>query len=80
MTMKNKSRSIPKELIRLKANEIWKNRLREGKDGTAESDWIEAKDYLEQHWWKVFLWRLEKIINRLGKSITRRFTTLGNRT
>ena len=78
--MNNKSRSIPKELVRLKANEIWKNRLREGRDGTAESDWIEAKEYLEKHWWKVFLWRLEKIINRLGKSITRRLTTLGNRT
>lgn len=78
--MKNKSRSIPKELIRLKANEIWKNRLREGIDGTAEGDWIEAKEYLEKHWWKVFLWRLKKTINRLGKSITRKFTTLGHRT
>ncbi len=72
--MKNKSRSIPKELIRLKANEIWQNRLRKGIDGTAESDWLEAKKYLEKHWWKVFLWRLQKTINRLGKSIRRRFT------
>ncbi len=78
--MKNKSRSIPKELIRLKANEIWKTRLREGIDGTPESDWIEAKEYLEKNWWKVFLWRLQKTINRFWKSITRKFTILVNRT
>ena len=55
----NRSRSIPEELIKLKANQIWKKRLREGRDGTPESDWIEAKRYWEKHRCQVFLWRLE---------------------
>ena len=78
--MKINSRSIPKELIRLKANQIWQERLRQGRSGTPESDWMAAKEYLESHWWKVLLWRWEKFISKVGKSIRKRFTVLGNRT
>ena len=42
------SRSIPEELIKIKAYEIWKKRQREGRDGTPTSDWIEARKYLEE--------------------------------
>ena len=70
----NKSRSIPEELIKLKANEIWRKRLREGIDGTPESDWLQAKKYLEKHRWPVFLWRL----NKLRKLIKRRLRTFAN--
>ena len=41
------SRSIPEELIRIKAHEIWKKRQLEGIDGTSERDWIEARHYLD---------------------------------
>ena len=68
----NKSRSIPKELIKVKAHKIWKKRLREGKDGTPEDDWIKAKKYLEKHGGKVFLWKLGKTLNKLWKLIARK--------
>ena len=68
----NKPRSIPQELIKLKANQIWKKRRREGRDGTPESDWIEAKKYLEKHRWQVFLWRLEKTLKKVWKLIRKK--------
>ena len=68
----NKPRSIPQELIKLKANKIWKTRLREGRDGTPESDWIEAQKYLEKHRWQVFLWRLEKTLKKVWKLIRKK--------
>ncbi len=71
--MMKKSRSIPEELIQLKAHQIWKNRQRKGKGGTPESDWIEGKKYLEKHWWEVWLWRLKKV----WKLIRRRIRTIG---
>ena len=67
----SKSRSIPEELIKIKAHEIYKERQHKGKDGTPESDWIEAKKYLEKHRWEVPLWRLGKTLNKLSKSIGR---------
>ena len=51
-------RSIPEELIKIKAHQFWEKRQREGRDGTPESDWIEAKKYLEKHQWKVFWWEV----------------------
>ncbi len=69
-----KPRLIPEELIQIKANQIWKNRLRKGIEGTPESDWIKAKKYLEKHWWEVWLWRLKKV----WKLITRKVRTLGH--
>ena len=74
-----KSRSIPEELIQIKANQIWKNRLRLGIDGTPESDWLKAQQYLEKHWWQVWLWRSKKTFNKLWKLIKRRIRILGNR-
>ncbi len=54
-----KTRSIPKELIEDKAHKIWQKRDLEGKEGTAEGDWLEAKEYLEKHYLRViFLWKV----------------------
>ena len=44
----SKSSWIPEELIKTKAQEIWKARQREGRDGTADDDWEEAVNYLEK--------------------------------
>lgn len=65
---------IPEELIKIKANQIWKKRLRKGRDGTPESDWIEARKYLEKHWWEVWFWKLK----RVWKLIKRRLRTFTN--
>ncbi len=67
----SKSRLIPEELIRIKAHQIYKERQREGRNETPESDWEEAKKYLKKHWWKIVLWRLGKTLNKLRKSIGR---------
>lgn len=70
----SRSRSIPEELIKLKANEIWKKRLREGREGDSESDWFKAKKYLQKHRWQVVLWRL----NKLWKLIKRKLRVFAN--
>ncbi len=67
-----KTRSIPRELIEDKAHKIWQKRDLEGRDGTAESDWNEAKEYLEKHRGEVFLWKLGKVLNKSGKLIGRK--------
>ncbi len=66
------SHSIPEELIKIKAHEIWKKRQREGRDGTPENDWMEARQYLEKYRWKVFWWKFRKRFNKLEKLIVRR--------
>lgn len=76
--------SIPEEsiegLIKIKAYDIWKKRLRKGIAGTPESDWIKAKKYLQKHRWEVFWWKFRKIFKPhqqliwfvLGKPMIRR--------
>ena len=63
----SKSRSLPEELIKIKAHEIWEKRQREGRDGTPEGDWIKAKKYLEKHWWEVYWWKLKRIPTTIYK-------------
>ncbi len=65
----NRLSLIPEELIRIKADKIWKKRLRDGRDGTPESDWQEAKQYLATHPREVLLWRLNRPFIWLEKSI-----------
>ena len=65
----SKFRLVPEELIKVKAHKIWKKRQLEGRDGTPESDWLEARQYLETHLWEVFWWRLRKTLNKLWKFI-----------
>ncbi|MGK7935019.1 MAG: pentapeptide repeat-containing protein, partial [Xenococcaceae cyanobacterium] len=67
-----RSRSIPRELIEDKAHKIWQKRALEGRDGTPEDDWNEAKKYLENHRGEVFLWKLGKVLNKLRKLIGRK--------
>ncbi len=55
-----RSRSIPEELIKVKAHKIWEKRLLKGRDGTPESDWEKARQYLEKHRWEVFWWKFRK--------------------
>ena len=40
---------LPKELIEIKARQIWEKRQLDGIDGTAQSDWGEAKRSLEEY-------------------------------
>ena len=42
-----KHKPIPEALIQARAYEIWKTRQREGKDGSPEKDWEQARAYLE---------------------------------
>ncbi len=61
----SRSRSIPEKLIKIKAQTIWEKRQSEGLQGTSESDWIEARQYLEKHRWEVFQWKLaQSLANR----------------
>ena len=62
---------IPEELIRLKAHQIWKERQLDEREGTPQSDWQEAKQYLDKHWREVFWWKFRKRFNKLGKLIER---------
>ena len=48
---------IPEELIELKAHQIWEQRQLDGREGTPQSDWEEAKQYLEKNRWKVRQWK-----------------------
>ena len=68
----SKSRSIPEELIRLKAYEIKEERQQcEEKGILSEKTWIDdyhdyldAKKYLEKHRWEVFQWKLTKTLSK----------------
>ena len=48
---------IPEELIELKAHQIWEKRKLDGKEGNPQSDWEEAKRYLENNRWRVYQWK-----------------------
>ena len=48
---------IPDELIKIKAHQIGEKRELEGKDGTPQTDWEEAKRYLKNHRWEVRQWK-----------------------
>lgn len=63
MSNSSNSRSIPEELIKIKAQTIWKKRQSEGVQGTPKSDWIEARQYLEKHRWQVFHWKLTQSLS-----------------
>ncbi|MDF5726603.1 MAG: pentapeptide repeat-containing protein, partial [Rhizonema sp. PD38] len=62
--------SIPLELIQLKSYEIWAERERKGKSSTPEEDWAKATEFLNQHWWTVARWQLEKRYKTLKVSAT----------
>lgn len=59
----SKFRSIPEELIKIKAHQFGEKRQLEGRDGTPESAREEAIKYLKKHQWEVFLWRLRKTLS-----------------
>ena len=59
----------PEELIELKAHQIWEKRQLDGREGTPQSDWDEAKQYLEKHRWGILLWRLNRPFVWLEKKI-----------
>ena len=40
---------LPEELIKIKAHQIWEKRQLDGREETPQSDWDEAKQYLEEH-------------------------------
>ncbi len=74
----NKSRSIPEELIKVKAHEIWKKRLHEGRGGTPKDSRIEAKKYLENHRWEVLWWQANNTL-RLFRNFLSLFGDPGSR-
>ena len=59
--------SIPEELIAIAAHKVWKKRLVEGKNGTPERDWIDARQYLEKHPWEVWQWKRTKTLSQRAK-------------
>lgn len=74
-----KSRSIPKELIKHEANKIWRKRQRIGRDGTAESDWRDARQDLEKKYLIViFLWKVNTPV-RLFRNFWSLFGDTNNR-
>ncbi|MDJ0590163.1 MAG: pentapeptide repeat-containing protein [Pleurocapsa sp. MO_226.B13] len=66
-------RSIPEELIRIKAKKIWMERQSKGIDGTAEGDWNRARQYFKKHPWEVLWWKFRKQLNKPGKLIGKIF-------
>ncbi|QLE42247.1 pentapeptide repeat-containing protein [Nostoc sp. C052] len=62
--------SIPVELIQAKAYEIWATRERNKESGTSEDDWSNAVKFLNQHWWFVTLWKIDKRYQQLKVSAT----------
>ena len=61
----SKSRSIPEELIKIKADQIGKKRESQGKVKTPEVDLVIARQYLEKHWWEVFCWQVNTLPGKL---------------
>jgi hypothetical protein len=53
--------SIPEELIKAKAYEIWKVREQNGKGGNPETDWHEAVEYYKKHKQAIFLGRVREL-------------------
>ena len=64
----SKFRSIPEEIIKVKANQIWQKRQREGREGTSESDWNQAKKYLEKQRWEIPYWQLRQVLTKTRSS------------
>ena len=62
-------RLIPEELIKLKAHQIWKKRQLDGREGTPQRDWEEAKKYFERLRWEVLLWELRQILTETLQSL-----------
>lgn len=60
--------SIPSELIQAKAYEIWATRERNKESGTPEDDWCKAVEFLNQHWWTVTSWKINKRYQQLKVS------------
>ncbi|MDZ8069047.1 MAG: pentapeptide repeat-containing protein [Nostoc sp. DedQUE08] len=60
--------SIPVELIQDKAYEIWAIRERNGENGTPEDDWSKAVELLNQDWWFVTSWKIDKRYQQLKVS------------
>ncbi len=61
----SKSRSIPEELIKIKADQIGKKRESQGKVKTPEVDLVIARQDLEEHWWKIFCWKVNTLPGKL---------------
>ncbi len=59
----------PEELIEIKAHQIWEKRQLDGREGTSQSDWEEAKQYLKEHQCEIFLWRVNRPFIWLEKRI-----------
>ena len=59
---------ISEELIELKAHQILQKRQLYGREGTSQSDWDEAKRYLEAHPWEVRQWNFFRRITLYWES------------
>ncbi len=63
MTRRNRP-SIPFELHQIKAQQIYEKRVALGIDGTPEDDWEQARKELEERFWVVRDWRIQKAIEQ----------------
>lgn len=50
---------IPFELHSIKAQQIYKERIAEGRSGNAETDWQQAENELVNRWWSIKIWQLK---------------------
>ena len=56
--------SIPIELHRIRAQQIYERRVALGLEGTSEDDWEQARKELEERFWVVRDWRIQKAIEK----------------
>ena len=56
--------SIPIELHQFRAQQIYEKRIAQGIEGTAEDDWEQARKELEERFWVVRDWRIQKAIEK----------------
>ena len=55
---------IPFELHQIKAQQIYEKRVALGIDGTPEDDWEKARIELEEKFWEIRDWRIQKAIEK----------------
>ncbi len=73
--------SIPFELHKIKAQQIYQRRKAEGKDGNPEKDWEIARRYFYRHPNIVRVWKAKQVISKIlqpGKRLWKSFKSLTN--
>ena len=61
--------SIPIELHQIWAQQIYEERIALGIDGTPEEDWEQARRELEERFWEIRDWRIQKAIEKKSQQL-----------